>query len=56
MTGRSGTCRTIIQCILVPNRRRYRLVNVVCVVVACIGGERGKRGQVWGWVRGLKMG
>jgi hypothetical protein len=32
----------------VPDRRRFRRVNVICaIVLACVGGKRRKRGQ-WG--------
>ncbi len=35
--------------IFVPNKRRFGHANVVCVILlACVGGKRGKRGSSGG--------
>ncbi len=40
---------------IVPDGRRLRHVNVVCVIpVACVGGKEGNKRGNGGWVRGLK--
>jgi hypothetical protein len=41
----------------VPDRRRLWCFTVVYVIIlACVGGKRGKRGAMGGWVRDLKVG
>jgi hypothetical protein len=41
----------------VPDRRRLGHVNVIyLIVLACVGGKRGKRGAVGSWIRDLKVG
>ncbi len=43
--------------VFVFDRRRVGHVNVVCVIVlACVGGKRGKKRGSGGWLRDPKLG